>query len=160
MNQETRQCQNCHQEFRIEPDDFAFYEQIKVPAPTFCPDCRAAQRMLWRNERTYYKRKCNAPGHTEEIISLHAPDVPFIVYDQIYWWSDGWNPLDYGREYDFSKPFFQQYQELLGKIPLIALSNTSSVNSEYSSSAAWNKDCYLVSGGGWNEKNFIREQDG
>ena len=41
---ETKVCQNCKKDFVIEPDDFAFYEKMKVPAPTFCPDCRMTQR--------------------------------------------------------------------------------------------------------------------
>ena len=45
MNSEIRQCQNCKQDFTIEPDDFGFYEKIKVPPPTFCPLCRA-QRVI------------------------------------------------------------------------------------------------------------------
>jgi len=31
---ETRACANCNAPFLIEPEDFAFYAQIKVPAPT------------------------------------------------------------------------------------------------------------------------------
>ncbi|MDI6602741.1 MAG: hypothetical protein QME57_01295 [Patescibacteria group bacterium] len=40
MNQEKCTCQNCKKEFVIEPEDFAFYEKIKVPPPTWCPECR------------------------------------------------------------------------------------------------------------------------
>jgi len=152
MDNQTKVCQNCKQSFVIEPEDSAFYERMGVPEPTFCPECRAAMRMVWRNERTYYHRKCNAPGHSETIISILTPDAPYVVYDQQHWWSDEWDALAYGQDYDFSKPFFEQYKQLLSKVPLITLSNTSSVNSEYCSSAAWNKDCYLVSGGGWNER--------
>jgi hypothetical protein len=34
-------CQNCKKDFTIELDDFRFYEKIKVPPPTFCPEYRA-----------------------------------------------------------------------------------------------------------------------
>jgi hypothetical protein len=149
---ETKQCQNCKKDFTIESDDFSFYEKIKVPPPTFCPECRRIRRWIWRNERTYYKRKCNAPNHNEDIISLYSSDSSYIICDQKYWWSDAWDPLSFGANYDFSRPFFEQYKELLKKIPIISLSNTQSINSDYCSSAAWNKDCYLLSGSGWNEK--------
>lgn len=33
MNQEIKSCQNCKKDFTVEPDDFAFYEKIKVPSP-------------------------------------------------------------------------------------------------------------------------------
>jgi len=149
---EKRICQNCKKEFTIEPDDFLFYEKIKVPPPTFCYECRRNRRWVWRNERTYYRRKCDVPGHDENIISLYSQDSKHVVYNQNYWWSDKWNALDYGMDYDFSRPFFEQYKELLSKVPLISLSNTQSINSDYCSSAAWNKDCYLISGSGWDEK--------
>ena len=36
MNPETKNCQNCKKDFTIESEDFAFYEKIKVPPPTWC----------------------------------------------------------------------------------------------------------------------------
>jgi len=39
-NSETKICQDCRQSFTIEPDDFSFYETIKVPPPTRFPVCR------------------------------------------------------------------------------------------------------------------------
>src|SRR3989338_7876517 len=51
MKSETKNCQNCKKDFTIEPDDFGFYEKIKVPPPTFCPECRLIRRLVWRNER-------------------------------------------------------------------------------------------------------------
>jgi len=151
MNQEIRNCQNCKKDFTIEPDDFAFYDKIKVPAPTFCPDCRAAQRMVWRNERTFYKRICDAPGHNEELITIYAPETNVKVYDQTYWWSDNWDPLVFGRRYEFSTPFFKQFKALLENVPLINVFNVNSRNSDYCNHSAENKNCYLLTGGGWNE---------
>ena len=56
MQQETRQCQNCKQEFVIEPEDFDFYEKIRVPAPTFCPECRAIRRAIFFNQVNLFKK--------------------------------------------------------------------------------------------------------
>ena len=58
MNSETKNCQNCKKDFTIEPDDFGFYEKIKVPPPTFCPECRLIRRMMFRNEISFYRRVC------------------------------------------------------------------------------------------------------
>jgi hypothetical protein len=105
MQNETRQCQNCKKDFIIEPDDFGFYEKIKVPLPTFCWQCRAMRRMLFRNFRFLYKRKCDATGKT--IFVLIPPEAPMPVYEHNYWMSDAWDPMDYGQEYDFNRPFFE-----------------------------------------------------
>ena len=103
MNSETKTCQNCKKDFVIDQEDFNFYEKIKVPLPTFCPLCRAQRRWAFRNERGLYKRKCDFSG--KEIFSMYAPDSPVKVYDRDIWLSDVWNPLDYGKEIDWSRPF-------------------------------------------------------
>ncbi len=142
MNSETKSCQNCKKDFVIEPEDFDFYEKIKVPAPTFCPECRIVRRMTWRNERTLYHRKCDATG--KDVITMFAPEQPLLVYERDYWWSDKWDQLESGRDYDFSKPFFQQFKELFEKAPLPNLANSNIVNSEYGNHNADMRNCYLV----------------
>ena len=141
MNPETKTCQNCKQEFVIEPDDFVFYEKMKVPAPTFCPDCRIVRRMSWRNERTLYHRKCDATG--KNIVTMFASENPLIVYERDYWWSDKWDQNAAGRDYDFSKSFFQQFRELFEKAPLPNLCNSNVINSEYGNHSLDMKNCYL-----------------
>jgi len=143
---ETRTCKNCQQNFTIEPEDFAFYEKMKVPAPTWCPACRMARRMMVRNERVLYSRNCQGEGHNEKLISTYSPEKPVVVYDQKLWWSDSWEPTSYGKEYDFGRPFFEQFKELWQTVPLVALSNSNAINSDYCNVADQSKDSYLVSG--------------
>jgi len=154
MKSETKICQNCKNQFVIESEDFRFYEKFNVPVPTFCPDCRLQRRMAFRNERTLYKRKCNAPGHAEEMISIFSADKEDRIYDQAAWWSDSWDPMTYGRDFDFKKPFFTQLRELWKEVPDIALVNNNCVNSEYCSITEENKNCYLVVGGDFNENSL------
>ncbi|MEK7180735.1 MAG: hypothetical protein AAB738_00155 [Patescibacteria group bacterium] len=142
MTQETRSCQSCKQNFVIEPEDFAFYEKVQVPPPTFCPDCRLQRRMTWRNERTLYHAKCAATG--KDMISMFDPENPRVVYDRDYWWSDNWDQFVAGRDYDFSKPFFVQFRELLEKAPLPNLANSNVINSDYGNHNADLKNGYLV----------------
>ena len=78
MKSETRQCQNCKKDFVIEPEDFNFYEKIKVPPPTFCPECRMQRRMAWRNERALYKRDCGLCK--KSMMSMYPEDTVFPVY--------------------------------------------------------------------------------
>ncbi len=67
------------------------------------------------------------------------------IYDQKYWWSDEWDPMQYGRAYDFSKPFFVQFCELLGQTPLITLSDSKSTNTSYCNMVVECKNCYMLS---------------
>ncbi len=141
MNAETRQCQNCKQPFVIEPDDFSFYERMKVPPPTWCPGCRRQRRFVWRNERSLYKRKSDFSG--KDIICLYNKESGFRVYDQKEWWSDEWDPLSYGRKYDFSRPFFVQFRELQKEVPRLSIFNQQCTNSDYTNQSYENKNCYL-----------------
>ena len=138
---EKRICQNCRGEFIIEPEDFNFYEKIKVPAPTFCPECRAQRRFVWRNERTLYKRNCDLCG--ESIIGLYPEKTPFPVYCYECWYGDGWDPADYGMNYDSKIPFFTQFKNLLNKVPRLAIWVVASTNSEYTNQSYFNKNVYL-----------------
>ncbi|MGC9968865.1 MAG: hypothetical protein ABSC29_04030 [Minisyncoccia bacterium] len=150
MDTKTKTCANCKTRFTIEPDDFSFYQKIDVPPPTFCPGCRYIRRLLDRNEYNFYRRKCNATG--ENIISIYRPDAPFPVYKQDYWKSDAFDGLAYGRDFDFSRPFFEQYEELRRVVPHLALVNASSENSEYTNQSQDNKDCYMLVTSNTSEK--------
>src|SRR3990167_1838473 len=117
-------------------------EKIKVPPPTFCPECRLVRRMLWRNERSLFKRSCAKTS--KQIITMFHPDAKVVVYDHDTWWSDQWEPTDYGKDYDFSKPFFEQFKELLYRTSLANLGNSNNVGSPYGNHNADCKYCYLL----------------
>ena len=134
-------CSNCSRTFQIIEDDFALYSKLGVTAPTHCHDCRQQRRLAWRNERWMYKRQCDFSG--KDIISMYPPDSPFKVYESNIWWSDKWDALEYGRDFDFNRPFFEQFRELQLEVPRAALVNKQSDNSEYTNHAGKNKNCYL-----------------
>ncbi len=132
MEQEIRVCQNCKTQFTIEPEDFTFYEKIKVPPPTWCPQCRLVRRLYFRNERTLYPRNCDLCH--KRTIAHYAPESDFVVYCRDCWWSDKWDPMLYGRDYDFKKPFFEQYAELKKTVPILPLQEYgNNLNAAYSS---------------------------
>jgi len=151
MNKEVKICQNCKAEFVIEPEDFDFYKKIsasggsalggKVPPPTFCPQCRWQRRLMFRNERSLYFVNCGLCG--KRTISIYAPDSPFPIYDYDCWLSDKWNRFSYGKEYDFLRPFFEQFKELSREVPHCATLILQSPGCE-TCALAWNsKNCYL-----------------
>jgi len=148
---EEKTCQNCKNKFTLEPVDFEYCERFQVSPPTWCFDCRLQRRMNFRNERALYKRPCNAPSHTEEILSIYSPDKDLKVYDQKFFFSDEWDALEYGRDYDFNRPFFEQFKDLIRDVPWMALYNMNQINSEYCHMTLDNKNCYLVFGGDYNE---------
>lgn len=107
------------------------------------------RRFLFRNERIFYKRNCGLCQ--KEVITIFSPEVKRNVVCQSCWWSDKWDPLDYGREYDFSRPFFEQYHELWSEVPVPALFNENCLTSPYTNHTNDAKDSYLVFGGSFIE---------
>jgi len=142
-------CQNCKNEFIIEPDDFVFYDKIKVPPPTFCPECRMQRRMAFRNPSNIFKTKNAFTG--KDIFSLIPNEANVNVVTNSDWFGDTWDGLDYGVDVDFSRPFLEQVFELHKKTPIVGLNVNNVINSDYSGNANDLKNCYLVFGAGFNE---------
>ncbi len=141
MKEEIKHCQNCKQEFRIEPEDFAFYEKMQVPAPTWCPECRMVRRGLFYSNRHLFRNKDALSGN--DIFSGIPPAAPLKVYDKEYWWSDAWDAMAYGRDYDFSRPFFEQFRELMRDVPWPSRQIIRLINSDYANNAGDLRNCYL-----------------
>ncbi|OGF64327.1 hypothetical protein A2Z53_00830 [Candidatus Giovannonibacteria bacterium RIFCSPHIGHO2_02_42_15] len=139
---ENKNCQNCHRKFEITEKDLEFYKKINVPEPTFCPECRQIRRMVWRNERTLYQNTCGLCG--KNIITLYSKDKPFKVYCYDCYHGDKWDPMSYGREIDFSRPFLEQFRELQLEVPRLYAFVFNNVNSEYTNGSAFNKNGYLL----------------
>lgn len=144
MEAEAKVCQNCQKNFTVEPEDFAFYEKMSVPAPTWCPECRMIRRFAFRNPWSLFWRNCDECG--ERTMSMYPPEDATKVYCPKCWWSDTWDGTEYGMDYDPSRPFLEQVQELIDKTPYVALEtqHASVKNSDYSNALAWSKDCYQV----------------
>ena len=134
-------CQNCKLEFIIEPDDFSFYEKIKVPPPTFCPECRMIRRMVWRNVRSLNKRECGLCS--KSLISMYS-DKEAPVYCTECFYGDKWDQFATGADYDFSKTFFDQFSLLLSRAPrFFNYRSGNLINSDFSNYSVDNKNVYL-----------------
>jgi len=59
---------------------------------------------------------------------MFSPDKDYIVYSEEEWWSEKWNPMDYARDFDFSKTFFEQYKDFMKNIPHKSLINNYKTN--------------------------------
>ncbi len=80
------------------------------------------------------------------MIAIYDQDAPFPVYCRDCWLSDKWDVKTYGQDFDFSKPFFEQFATLLQKVPKLAVINELSENCEFTHFSHKNKNCYLLVG--------------
>jgi hypothetical protein len=144
MESQTKSCQNCKKDFQIEPEDFNYYEKIKVPPPTWCPECRMIRRMSCTNSWSLFFRNCDKCG--KRVLSMYTPSQEVITYCQPCWWADDWDGTEYGMDYDPNRTFFEQLKELSEKTPHVILETDylTLKNCEYSAALSWSKDCYLA----------------
>ncbi|MFA6436424.1 MAG: hypothetical protein WCW30_04815 [Candidatus Gracilibacteria bacterium] len=143
-------CTQCAKSFQSNDSDHKFYEKLNLSSPKRCPDCRLKTRLAFRNERNLYRRNCDLTK--QSIISIYSPEKPYKIYQQDAWWSNKWDETSYGKVFDFSRPFFDQYKELLLAVPHPAVGyRFQSENCEYTTYQDHSKNCYVCSGSGYME---------
>ncbi len=145
-----KSCKWCNTGFEVSKEDREFLTKVSpnlsgkvypISDPTLCPDCRMQRRMAARAERKLYSNTCSLCQ--KKIVSLYSPDKPFKPLCFDCYWGDGWDPKEYGRDFDFSRPFFDQLRELWEDVPVIGLWLIQQENSDYNSNAFQLKDCYM-----------------
>ena len=146
-----KQCAATGQEFEISDAELEFLktmaptfagQRFELPIPSLCPEERQRRRLAFRNLRYLHKRACDLTG--KPIISMYAPETPLKVFHNSDWWSDAWDPMDYGREFDFTRPFCEQFAELYREVPTLHAYVILSENCEYINGAANCRNCYLA----------------
>jgi len=145
-------CSQCSEAFDVTKEDIALLDKTSpviggkkydIPAPSMCFPCRLQRRLAFYNCRSLYKNTCASTN--KPTVSIYSPDKPFTVYSKEMWWSDDWDPMEYGKDFDFNRPFFEQFRELMETVPLIALNVLGdSVNSDYTNDNYKLKNCYMV----------------
>ena len=81
--------EQCTEAFKIIPDEFKFYQRMKLSIPHLCPNCRHYQRLKQRNPMKLWIRQCMCEKENHfhgadkckvEFETSYAPDRPEIVY--------------------------------------------------------------------------------
>jgi len=148
-------CQYCQAEFNVDPKEiehlknmsFTFgQEKITLPPIVICPDCRQQTRNAHRNEQYMYQRNSDFSG--KKIISIFTPKAAwgedYKVYSNEEWFSDNWDALRYGQDYNFNTSFFEQYKDLHKAVPKLALISEQNENCPYVTHCGYCKNCHLT----------------
>lgn len=139
-------------DFPVFSEDAVFYKKIDVPPPTLCPECRDRRRWASGNDLTLYRGSCHLCK--KDIISMYAPSSPYTVYCSSCWWSDKWDALTFGVDYDFNRPFFEQFHELQMRVPRLATSTFNCESSPYVNNCGDMKNCYMCTSCGFCEDSY------
>jgi len=151
-------CTYYNLDFELTAADLDFYQRVspkfngkrhEIPPPSLSPDARLIRRMCWRNDRTFFKRRCSLSG--KQMVAIYPEATPFPVYHPNEWWSDRWDPEDYSRELSLDRPFFEQWHELMQVVPRLGIDIVNCENSDYCNYCGDDKNCYLDIAGEANE---------
>lgn len=139
---------HCEGEFEINNEDITFLKMLKVPPPNFCPTCRRIRRTGYMGILQLFKRACDAPEHSESMISIFPAECPFPVYDYKYFIGEEFDPFSYGVEYQADESPVEVLYNLRKIFPVPSFLNRDpgSVNSEYSNGGRSTKNVYYAGG--------------
>lgn len=81
-------CIMCEKNYRIIPQELAFYKRLEIPLPRLCPDCRHMRRLKDRGPNRLWQRVCvcEKTNHRHsgkcqnEFQTPYAPERPEVVY--------------------------------------------------------------------------------
>jgi len=148
----NKQCTGCNQFFEVTDADLKFYDKISpvfdskkylIPPPNLCPECRQQRRLAICNEMSLYPRECQMCS--KRMLAEYEPGSPYTVYCRECFLSDKFDPLGYGRDFDFSRPFFEQFDELRKAVPAQNLNiDGTNQNCDYIHYAGSSKNSYLI----------------
>lgn len=101
----------------------------------------------FRPAHSLYQSQCGLSGRS--ILTSMPPGQGYTVYAIDDWLSDGWDPLSFGRPYNFTRPFFDQFGELARSTPLPSVSSghASIENCDFCNFVSGSRNCYLVFSG-------------
>jgi len=155
----NHQCKTCQADFEVTPEDMDFYDKVSpvfngvkqlVPPPINCPTCRYQRRLMFINEFYLYSESCALCS--KHMLSQIDPSSGRKSFCRDCWTGDGHDPLDYGRDFDFNRPFFEQFKELLDVVPFSGQYVSGTLeNSDYVQCAGSLKNCYLIMHADHNE---------
>ncbi len=142
----TAICTITGKEFVISDLEEAYCEERQIPLPTIAPLERLRQVSAFLSSIHLYSTQCAYTG--KEILTFIPPESRIKVYDIDTWMSDDWDQCATGKDYDFSRPFFEQMRELQMKAPFPSLECVRSTmeNSDFTNGVLNVKNCYLSFG--------------
>ncbi|MFA6353883.1 MAG: hypothetical protein WCW93_03040 [Candidatus Paceibacterota bacterium] len=113
--QQNRICEHCKQNFTITEEELSLYKKVEIELPTLCFFCRIKLHLSFWMFGKFRKGKSDLSG--DSLITVLPANPRYPIYTLAEWYSDKWDAMEYGVDYDSSKSFFEQLKELQEKIP-------------------------------------------
>jgi hypothetical protein len=100
------------------------------------------RRLSYRNDRKLFWN--TSVKSDKRILSLYSKQSGVTLYDEDEWREDDWDAMQFGKDFDDTRKFFDQIHELALAVPRVPRSTESNVRADFTANIGWSKDCYLV----------------
>jgi hypothetical protein len=137
----TKTCIDCKQEFTIDSGDLVLYEKVGLKIPEQCFFCRLKQYLAFWPFGKFRKGVSDLSG--ENLITILPAKPRYPIYKSGEWFSDAWDAVSLGLEYDPSRSFFEQLKELQEKIPRPHQIGKNNLNCDWCDDVWYSKNSYL-----------------
>jgi hypothetical protein len=141
MNSEEKICIDCQTKFTITSDEFGMYKKVGIVPSILCFSCRIKKILAFWMFGKFRKGRSSISG--ESLITLLPENIRYPIYKSKEWYSDVWDALDYGLDYDPSQLFFTQLKNLQEKVPHPHQTGTNNTDCDYCDDVFNSKNCYL-----------------
>ena len=113
-----------------------------LPLPDVHPVAGIRQLALYGNLLNLYRSTSNLSGRPQ--LSRYNPVSGHKICTTDEFFSDEVDNAEFGRSYDFTRPFFEQWNELMRDCYLQPLTILQSENSDFVNGGHYVKNCYLM----------------
>src|SRR3989338_3931572 len=141
MKNERQICEHCKQNFEISEEELNLYKKVGIELPTLCFFCRVKQHLSFWMFGKFRKGKSDLSG--ENLITVLPEKSRYPIYTLTEWHSDKWDAMDYAKDYDDGRSFFEQLQELQEKVPHPHQNGIKNTNCDWCDDVWNSKNCYL-----------------
>lgn len=141
MQPEIKNCQNCGKEFEITSIELNQYNKINLVIPDKCVNCRWKHLFAFWPFGKFRQGKSDLSG--DSLITMLPEQPRYPIFTSHEWFSDAWDAMDYGQDYDPNRPFFEQLKELQEKVPRPHQQGAQSTECDWCDDAWESKNCYL-----------------
>ncbi|MEI8129941.1 MAG: hypothetical protein WCG55_00345 [bacterium] len=141
MDTQEKTCEYCGNNFKLSSDELVMYGKVQVEFPTICITCRWAQQFAFWPFGKFRKGVSALSG--QSLITMLPASVRYPIYTAKEWWSDAWDPMEFGQDYDSTRSFFDQLKEVQEKVPRPHQQGTNSTGCDWCDDIWDSKNCYL-----------------
>ena len=142
MNDIIKICDHCKKQFSINKIEISLSSKIGLELSDVCSRCLLRQHLSFWLFGKFRKAKSDLSG--DNIITVLPENSRYPIYSSKEWYSDAWDAVDYGIDYNSNESFFNQLQNLQEKIPHPHQNGSNNTNCDYCDDVWNSKNCYLA----------------